>query len=146
MKITYKQLTFDQADIRLIKNMAEDECLTPPWLSQLAAESDHPNWRAFFQKFRDVGGFDNYDVTSTDQDGLTDVHNWLVNQPVADQILALWANPPEEPPVDHIEQTTRWFRSKKWFVPIWLLFVAVPALIGYLTLLKMLVNWFTGAQ
>ncbi len=143
MKITYKQKTFDQADIRLIKCMLADESLSPPRLTHVAKETNHPNWLSFFQKFRDVGGFDDFSELRSDQAGLIDIHNWSVNEPVAERILELWANPPEEQPVDHVEQTTRWFRSKKWYVPIHFLFVIIPAIIGYLTLLRMLIEWFT---
>ncbi len=54
---------------------------------------------------------------------------------VADQLSA----PKPEP--DYPKAVEKWFRAKWWSVPFYLTFVGLPALVGYITMLRTLLAW-----
>lgn len=44
-------------------------------------------------------------------------------------------------PKDYPKGIRRWISSKPWSVPLWVLFVVVPALAGYITCIKIVLSW-----
>ncbi len=55
---------------------------------------------------------------------------------VADQLRS---PPPDER--DYPKELERWFRSKWWSAPVWIVFVGLPALVGYITMIRLLLAW-----
>lgn len=52
-------------------------------------------------------------------------------------------NPPTPDDRDYPKEVERWFRSKWWSVPLWMLLVVLPALVGYITMIRMLLEWLS---
>jgi hypothetical protein len=46
------------------------------------------------------------------------------------------------PPPNRWQQFTTWFNSRWWSVPFYIVAVGLPALVGYVTMLKTLLEWF----
>lgn len=46
------------------------------------------------------------------------------------------------PAKDYPQLIKAWFFSKPWSVPFWILAVVLPALLGYVTMLKSVLTWF----
>ena len=57
---------------------------------------------------------------------------------VADQLRA--PSPDER---DYPKEIERWFRSKWWSVPVCVLLVVLPALVGYITMIRTLLEWLS---
>ena len=51
-----------------------------------------------------------------------------------------------QPPPDYWDKTTKWFRSKRWSLPVFVIVVGLPALWGYVDLVKKLVVWITEGK
>jgi hypothetical protein len=43
---------------------------------------------------------------------------------------------------NRLQQITTWFNSRWWSVPFYIILVGLPALVGYVTMLKTLLEWF----
>ena len=46
------------------------------------------------------------------------------------------------PPRDFPKEVKQWFFSKWWSLPFWIIIVILPALVGYVTMIKALIEWF----
>jgi hypothetical protein len=87
--------------------------------------------------FRVVARFENYlwiDSYASDM--------WTISGLITD-IADRLDNPP---PDDYRQTIEAWFFSKWWSVPLWLLFILPPAIVGYVEFVKALIEWFTGKQ
>ena len=66
----------------------------------------------------------------------------MLSDTVEAEILKLDTSPPRDYPSD----VKKWFFSKWWSVPFWGLAVGLPAVIGYITMLRALLNWFSPSE
>jgi len=46
------------------------------------------------------------------------------------------------PPPDYRDKLSKWFWSKRWSIGVYLLVVGVPAAVGYIVMLKTILQWF----
>ena len=44
-------------------------------------------------------------------------------------------------PKDYPKEVETWFRGKRWSVPFWLLLVGLPALVGYIIMIRFVLQW-----
>lgn len=58
--------------------------------------------------------------------------------PACVELVQAWDNPPLP---DYRDKATKWFWSKWWSLPVWLVFVGLPALVGYIVMLKTILEW-----
>ena len=54
------------------------------------------------------------------------------------EIVQQWDNPPLR---DRWDEVTKWFRSKPWSLPVLVLLVGLPALKGWVDVLKAILEW-----
>jgi hypothetical protein len=54
------------------------------------------------------------------------------------EAVETWDNPPLP---DRWDEATKWFRSKRWSLPVLVLAVGLPALKGWVDVIKMLLEW-----
>ena len=54
------------------------------------------------------------------------------------EAVEAWDNPPLR---DRWDETTKWFRSKWWSLPLLVIAVGLPALKGWVDVIKMLLEW-----
>jgi hypothetical protein len=47
-----------------------------------------------------------------------------------------------QPPVDQWERVKTWFYSRKWSIPVVVVVIGVPILVGWRTALKTILEWF----
>jgi hypothetical protein len=54
------------------------------------------------------------------------------------ELVHTWENPPLP---DRWGEATKWFRSKRWSLPVLVIAVGLPALKGWVDVIKMLLDW-----
>ena len=59
------------------------------------------------------------------------------------EVLELINNPPKPPLPDYRDKLTKWFFSKRWSVVVYVLVIGLPALVGWIVMLKTLLDWAT---
>jgi hypothetical protein len=58
--------------------------------------------------------------------------------PTCLELVHAWDNPPMP---DYWDKMTKWFWSKPWSVVVFLVVVVLPALVGYIVMLKTIAEW-----
>ncbi|NQU23998.1 MAG: hypothetical protein HQ567_22170 [Candidatus Nealsonbacteria bacterium] len=79
-----------------------------------------------FFRHSGVGPYDSFSVAS----GILDVVHQLDHPP----------------PKDYWKKSITWFRSKPWSIPVLVLAVVLPALVGYVTMIETLLRWMGTLQ
>jgi hypothetical protein len=54
-----------------------------------------------------------------------------------------WDNPPLP---DYRDRITKWFWSKPWSIAVYILVVGMPAVIGWIVMLKTILEWMVGEK
>jgi len=62
-------------------------------------------------------------------------------EPELASIIQSLDNPP---PKDYWKSLTVWFRSKWWSIPVFIVTVVLPAVVGYVELVQKVVKYFSG--
>ncbi len=55
------------------------------------------------------------------------------------ELVRRWDNPPVR---DRWEETTKWFRSKAWSLPVLVLAVGLPAIVTWIGMVRTVLEWF----
>ncbi len=59
--------------------------------------------------------------------------------PACVELVHAWDNPPLP---DYRDKVTKWFWSKRWSLPVLVVFVGLPALVTWIGMLKTILEWF----
>ncbi len=137
--ITYKTQSFTEFDISHIRKLVHQSVgETRDTVEYRTAEE-----MAFYQKFTAVKGFAS--VSPVYKDNATWIilvpNGWSLNYAVVSDIMRLHDNPPQE---DKWAKWTFWIKSRRWSLPIFLAFIAIPILAKYVEWILLIVNYIIG--